>query len=221
MTLRETSVAGDELERAVEAEATAIESRGMANYYGLQRFGRQNSTLEAGWNWLTTGSAPRRHFMQKMAASAIQSEIFNRVLRRRLRAGTWRTVVDGDIFEKTDTGGRFWIDESEREETQRRLDNRAIVVTGPMPGSEQGLAEGEAGAVERRVLDEMGLDPSDFDVFGRRGRGTRRPLTIYPADLAWEVEDDRRVTLEFRLPAGSYATVLLREFTGEDHVASD
>lgn len=152
--------------------------------------------------------------MQRMAASAVQSEIFNRVLARRLCEGTWKTVVDGDIFEKVDTGGRFWIDASEREETQRRLEAGEISVTGPMPGSKEGFASGDAGAMEREVVEAMGLKEEYFNRFGRRGRGTRRALTVYPGDLRWEVEDEGVVRFEFTLPSGSYATVLLTEFMG-------
>lgn len=214
LRIRNTSLSGDELRKATEEAADRLREEGMPNYYGLQRFGDGGSTLEAGWDWVQHGDRPRSHFMQKMAASALQSEVFNRTLARRLVDGSWKTVVDGDIFEKTDTGGRFWIDESERAETQRRLDAKEIAVTGPMPGSEGGLADGEAGRLERRILEELGIAPEDLDVFGRRGRGTRRAMTVYPAELTAEIASDDTVELVFDLPAGSYATVLARELTG-------
>lgn len=212
--IRETDQTGERLAASLEAVADQLRERGLANYYGPQRFGRDASTLRAGYQWAKGGRPPRGNFLKKMAASALQSEIFNRVLERRRADGTWKQVLDGDIFERTDTGGRFWIDESEREETQRRLDDREIVVTGPMPGSEGGLAEGRAGQIEREVVAGLGLQESDFEAFGNKGRGTRRAMTVYLDQLDWEVVDDRTVRLEFELPAGSYATVLLREFLG-------
>ena len=214
LRIRGTDLRGNALQRAVDAVGTAIEGDGLPNYYGSQRFGDGGSTLRAGWKWLTKGRAPGGRFLRRMAASALQSEIFNRVLARRLTDKTWRTVMDGDIFEKVDTGGRFWIDESERQETQRRLDDGAISVTGPMPGSRDGLAKGEAGAMEREVIAELGIDEQAFGVFGRRARGTRRALTVFPRHFQWRVDDGDEVCLEFELPSGSYATVLLREFTG-------
>lgn len=214
LVVRDAALSGDGLNAAVDEVATMITDEGLPNYYGLQRFGSRGSTLAAGWRWLVDGERPRSRFMQRMAASAFQSEVFNRLLARRLRDETWKEVVDGDIFEKTDTGGRFWIDASEREETQRRLDSQAIAVTGPMPGSKRGLATGKAGQMERNILAEMGVEEPDLDVFGRRGRGTRRPLVVYVDDVDWELVGDAAVRLSFALPAGSYATVLVREFTG-------
>lgn len=212
--IRDTERSGPELREAVEAVRDRIDDIGLPNYYGLQRFGNNNSTLRAGLKWLVKGEKPRTHFLRKMAASAVQSEVFNRVLKYRLEADSWKTVVDGDIFEKTDTGGRFWIDESEREETQRRLEQREIVVTGPMPGSKRGLADGRAGEIEREHMAQLGIGEEDVHAFGRRGRGTRRPMTIYIDELGVEV-DGRDVRLDFELPAGSYATVLMREFMGD------
>lgn len=212
--VRKTALQGADLEETVEEIAQVVGTEGMPNYYGDQRFGDGGSTLKAGWRWLKEGKKPRGRFMQRMAASAVQSEVFNRVLAHRLREGIWKTVIDGDIFEKVDTGGRFWIDESEREETQKRVDAGRISVTGPMPGSKEGLAEGKAGAMEREIIEGMGLKAEHFKRFGRRGRGTRRPLTAYVDDLCWEIETQDIVRFSFVLPAGSYATVLLSEFIG-------
>ncbi len=210
--LRETSLRAEALKEAVEKVATVVSSQGMPNYFGEQRFGDGGKNLEVGWRWLRDGVKPKGRFMQKMVASAVQSEVFNRVLARRLVEGTWKEAIDGDIFEKVDTGGRFWIDRREREETQRRLETGAIAITGPMPGSKEGLARKSAGALEREVVEEMGLKAEYFERFGRRGRGTRRPMTAYVDGLSWELEEEGVVRFDFGLPAGSYATVLLREF---------
>ncbi len=218
--IRNTELTGEALREAVEQVGKDIRRRGLPNYFGQQRFGNEGSTLQAGMKWLNSGEKPQGRFLQRMGASAVQSEVFNRVLSRRLTEGSWKSVVDGDIFEKTDTGGRFWIDASEREETQRRLDAGEIVVTGPMPGSKQGLADKEAGRLERDVIAGMGLRAGDFAVFGRRGRGTRRAMTVYVEQLNWEFGAQDMVRLTFVLEAGSYATVLLGEFMGREAARS-
>ena len=210
--IRGASVQGEKLIESVETVAARLQKEGVPNYYGMQRFGDGFSTLHAGWEWVKGGDPPRDRFLRGMAASAIQSEVFNRVLARRLVENTWKTVLAGDIFEKLDSGGRFWIEESEREETQRRVDSGEIAITGPMPGSRTGVAEKEAGALESEILAGMGLQSDDFNSLGRRGRGTRRPLVVSVNDLTVSVEPPDEVLVRFSLPAGSYATVVLREF---------
>jgi len=71
-------------------------------------------------------------------------------------------------------------------------------------------AEGVAAGREAAVLRDNGLSPGSFAGFGKLVLGTRRHNMVYLDDLAaaWEPDGLR---LSFTLPAGSYATVLLRE----------
>jgi tRNA pseudouridine13 synthase len=72
------------------------------------------------------------------------------------------------------------------------------------------LADGEPGEIEREVLDELDLAPGDFDLPGEfHSTGTRRAILVR-TDLG--IEQDP-LTFKFSLPKGSYATVVLREFT--------
>ena len=65
------------------------------------------------------------------------------------------------------------------------------------------------------ILQRHGLTPGHFKQEGRdRAKGARRPLRVKPTDtqLAAGVDEHGpHVTVAFTLPAGSYATVLLRE----------
>jgi tRNA pseudouridine13 synthase len=56
------------------------------------------------------------------------------------------------------------------------------------------------------------LDAGVWGRFGKLAQGTRRHNLVYVDDLAATVEPEG-VRLTFTLPAGSYATVLLREIT--------
>lgn len=199
----------------VEAKVERLRALGMPNYYGEQRFGRGDSTLRTGIAWVQGGKAPRKGFLKKMAASAVQSEVFNRVLLRRMEEGLLGTALSGDIFEKVDSGGRFWVPDEELPEVQGRLEAGEVLITGPMPGSRSGLAEAgtAAGDLERAVIADLGLQEEDFERLGRLGRGTRRALMVPLGDLSWEREEDL-LWCSFSLPAGSYATVLIAELQG-------
>ena len=215
LRIRETELQGEALREAMEGVEESLQDQGLANFYGMQRFGHGGSTLAKGLAWLEEGRAPSGRFLRRMSASAVQSEIFNRMLMKRLEDGSWKQVCLGDIFEKVDTGGRFWISEEEEEETQARLDGREIVVTGPMPGSEGGFARQEVGQRERELVEAMGIEVESLESFGAQGKGTRRPMTVYLDDLEWSVSADDVVELAFSLPSGSYATVVLKEFMGD------
>jgi tRNA pseudouridine13 synthase len=71
-------------------------------------------------------------------------------------------------------------------------------------------ADGLAAEREAAVLADAGLTREAFAGFGKLLSGTRRHNLVYVDDLSAARELDG-VRLNFTLPAGSYATVLLRE----------
>jgi tRNA pseudouridine13 synthase len=227
---------GNRFRILIRETATGAESRlqpildrirqfGLPNYYGLQRFGREGETVIMGLALLRGESPPltaqgqrpnfRSPFLRKLALSAAQSALFNHYLAQRLTDGLLRKVLPGDVMAKWPFGGMFVAEEVERE--QERFDNRETVHAGPMFGRKTFAANGEAAAREAAVLEQAGLSISSFHGFGKLLQGTRRHNLIYVDDLSatWEPEGAR---LTFTLPAGSYATVLLREITKSDEV---
>ncbi len=209
---------------SIEAILDRIRTQGLPNFYGPQRFGRDGSTVDLGWQCLA-GKAPRRirPFLFRFALSAVQSLLFNDYLARRLNDGLYRTVISGDVMTKWPTGGMFVAKDVPVE--QLRFDAREIVTAGPMFGKKTYPAEGLAAEREAVVLQDNKLSPASFGGFGKLVLGTRRQNLIYLDDLAanWEPEGLR---LLFTLPAGSYATVLLAEvmktaIENEDAVPDD
>ena len=194
---------------STEAILEKIRTLGLPNFYGPQRFGRDGSTLDLGWQCLA-GKAPRRirPFLFRFALSAVQSFLFNDVLARRLWDGLFRTVLLGDVMSKWPTGGMFVAQDVAAE--QARFEAKEIVPAGPMFGKKTFPAEGVAAAREAAVLSDNGLSPESFGGFGKLAMGTRRHNLVYLDDLVSEWEADG-LRLKFTLPAGSYATVLLAE----------
>ncbi|RAL22790.1 tRNA pseudouridine(13) synthase TruD [Lujinxingia litoralis] len=218
LRVRELAVLDDDqpgdVAARIEAIAARLRDQGVPNYYGEQRFGREGQNLSRGLAWLKGGRGPRGRFQRKMAVSAVQSEVFNRVLRRRLEDGSWRRALAGDVFEKLESGGRFWVTPEELAEIQERIDAGELVITGPMPGYKEGLVEGAAGQIEQAVLSELGLTCEMFRTAGKMGRGARRALTIAMPELRVTHEEEGSARVAFELPSGSYATVVMREFLG-------
>jgi tRNA pseudouridine13 synthase len=195
-----------------------IRTNGLPNFYGEQRFGRGGQTGLWGMALLRkeepppdeNGRKPNLHkrFLKKLVLSAAQSLLFNRYLARRLQDGLLRHVLPGDVISHYPRGGLFVAEDVPA--TQERFDARQVVTSGPMFGRKTFPARGEAAEREAALLAEAGLTPQAFLGFGPLLEGTRRHNLVYVDDLQGTAEDGG-VRLRFTLPAGSYATILLRE----------
>jgi tRNA pseudouridine13 synthase len=189
---------------------------GLANFYGEQRFGREGETVLLGLALLRQEPLPggkastRNPFLRKLALSAAQSALFNHYLACRMAEGWMRRVLPGDVMARWPFGGMFVAEDAARE--QARLEAREIVPAGPMFGRKMFRTADAAAEREDKVLQDAGLTPQAFHGFGKLLSGTRRHNFVYVDDLAANVEAEG-VRLSFALPAGSYATVLLREIT--------
>ena len=79
------------------------------------------------------------------------------------------------------------------------------------------LPEGKPLDIEQEIFSAHGLRPEDFRLAGRHKiKGARRSLRVKPRDveLSSGVDDHGPyITAAFTLPAGSFATIFLRELT--------
>ncbi len=202
--------------RLADSILDRIRQYGLPNYYGTQRFGHAGETLHMGLALLRGEKSPmpiRNPFLKKLALSAGQSALFNHALTQRFKDGLLRRVLPGDVMCKVPFGGMFVAEDVETE--QRRFDAREIVTAGPIFGRKTFAAAHEAAQREQSALSDFGLNDSSFNGFGKLLQGTRRHNLVYLDDLAAVIEPDG-LRLSFTLPAGSYATVLLREFMKAD-----
>jgi tRNA pseudouridine13 synthase len=205
----------DALPRA-EAIAAVLRARGLPNAYGPQRFGRDGATARAGLALLADprgGPGARDRYKRKLYVSAAQAWLYNRYLAERLRDGTLARVLPGDVAQRTDSGGLFVVDSDDESvgAAQTRLERREIVTAGPIFGRKTYAAAGPAAEREAALLAAAGVDPTCFEAFGKLALGTRRANVVFLDDLA-VAADPGGIALSFTLPAGSYATVVLREF---------
>jgi tRNA pseudouridine13 synthase len=202
---------GVDVAATVNAVLERLRELGLPNFYGPQRFGKDGETLELGLALLHDSARQvRNKFLRKLALSAAQSALFNVSLARRLGDGLLRRVLPGDVMAKWPFGGMFTVEDVAAE--QARFDRRETVSAGPIFGRKTFPARAEAAAREAALLTDAGLSVAHFGRFGKLLMGTRRHNVVYPGDLAAAVEPDG-ARLTFSLPAGSYATVLLREVT--------
>lgn len=186
--------------------AGMLAQKGLANFFGSQRFGREGDNAVRGRELVLTGRGPRKRFLRDMLLSAWQSELFNRWLAERLAAGSFQSILAGDVCKKLDTGGMFVAEDSDTE--QPRLDAWEITYTGPIFGHKMRAAQDRAAEIEAAMLEAEGADARLLKK--ARLPGSRRPARLPLPDLTVRTEDEG-LLLDFSLPKGSYATVVLRE----------
>jgi tRNA pseudouridine13 synthase len=156
------------------------------------------------------------HTLRRLYVSAFQSDLFNRVLARRID-GIDR-LETGDIAWKHRNGACFLVEDAEVE--QPRCAAFEISPTGPLFGRRMTEAQDAPGRVEAEVLAESGVTCDRLRGKGdAKVDGARRPLRVPLADLALDAGQDAQgqyVRLTFALPPGAYATSVIREVCKSD-----
>jgi tRNA pseudouridine13 synthase len=229
--IRLTGAAFDAAPRAA-AIAARLRERGLPNYFGAQRFGRDGGNLASALDWLGAEARGERTrippFERKLFASVVQAEVFNRYVTARIDRGMDRPLA-GEVVRLEGTGSLFAVDDPEREAP--RWKSNDIHPTGPMVGPKMRKAHSEALALELQAIESVGLDEGALRELGRHADGTRRDVVVALPELRAEIErgesghngttgpdgseDNVVVILTLELPAGSYATEVVREFSRE------
>ncbi|MCC6581116.1 MAG: tRNA pseudouridine(13) synthase TruD [Phycisphaeraceae bacterium] len=182
---------------------------------------------------LRQGRSPEHAVMRmdgqqrEFLVSAWQSDLFNRILDRRLREGCLDHLLDGDVAFKHDSRATFTVDAMTAElenGPEGRMAQHLISPTGPMWGYDVTIAGGVPGTWEHEALASEGMTPASL-VGGPQGKalGTRRPSRVFLEQPRWSMDTDQHgacLRLAFSLDRGSFATVVLREIMkNEQHEA--
>jgi tRNA pseudouridine13 synthase len=203
---------GDGAEARARAILDVLTASWLPNYFGSQRFGREGGNAAEGRALVRGEARVADRFLRRLVISAYQAELFNRFLDERIDEGLLHRVVEGDVMQRTATGGLFTCAPEDLASAQARLEARQLAPTGPIFGHKmmRPAPGSPAAAREQRILDAEQLDAEHFAALGRLAEGTRRPLLVRIEQPSLAAEEDRLI-LSFTLPSGSYATVLLDE----------
>ncbi|MGC4095381.1 MAG: tRNA pseudouridine(13) synthase TruD [Polyangiaceae bacterium] len=206
------------LERA-QSILERLQQIGVPNYFGAQRFGRGAQNLARALDFLASGGRIRvSSFLLKLYPSVFQSEVFNRYLSLR-REDSLDCLFNGEVVRLEGSSASFVVEDAERELT--RLAAREIHLLGPMLGPKMRPASGHVQELETRAFESLGVAPQTLEVLGRFAPGARRDLLVFPEQPSLTAPSADSLLLEFSLPAGSYATVLVRELTKAPLVGAD
>ncbi|WP_034916581.1 tRNA pseudouridine(13) synthase TruD [Erwinia sp. 9145] len=194
----------------VTQRLTQIATCGVPNYFGEQRFGHAGNNLTLARRWAADEIRVRERNKRSFLLSAARSALFNQIVSDRLALhGSLSRVMAGDALQLAGRGSWFVADEAELETLQSRVDNGELRVTAPLPGSGAWGTQSAALAFEQQSLN---AEASLIALLEReRVDAARRAQLVVPRDLRWHWQDEATVELSFWLPAGSFATSLVRE----------
>jgi len=182
---------------SLEQRFKKIETQGVPNYFGLQRFGFGGGNLAAAQRLLVDKQPVRNKQLRGMYLSAARSYLFNQVLRARIEEGSWLNFEAGDVA------------------LANNDDEAQQLPTGPLWGRGR-LASGQrVGELETAIIEKFADWCHGLEHAGLKQE--RRPLCLPVADLNWSVDLDKSdsknkiIAVAFSLPVGGYATSVIRE----------
>ncbi|MBM7071939.1 tRNA pseudouridine(13) synthase TruD [Shewanella sp. 202IG2-18] len=189
----------------VQSRIEKIQQTGVPNYFGDQRFGHNGKNIEMA-RQMFSGKKIKDRNKRSIYLSAVRSNLFNQVVSKRLHLhGT--DSLEGDCVQLTGSRSFFAEEKWDDTLTQRLVDND-IQLSAPLWGRGELPALGAAADLENAALNDFSADKEGLEKAGLEQE--RRPLLLKPENLQYEFDNDMLV-LEFALPAGSFATSVLRE----------
>ncbi|WP_413110960.1 tRNA pseudouridine(13) synthase TruD [Thaumasiovibrio sp. DFM-14] len=188
----------------LEERLALIAQKGVPNYFGSQRFGRQGNNVTRARAWGNDEFRVRDKSKRSFYLSAARSWLFNMVLSQRIEQGLIEQVLDGDSLYYTDNAQYVVVNK----DNQLDVDNGIAQISGPLTGDNALPTQADAAEFEQAVLDH---EPLLLKVIrDNRMRHDRRALMLHPQAMNWQLEE-QQLTLSFTLPAGCFATTVLRE----------
>ncbi len=208
LTLIELDGEGD-----LDARLQAIGKRGVPNYFGDQRFGHNGGNIEQA-RAMFGGKRIKDRNKRSMYLSAARSYLFNLAASQRLAEGRGEQLLNGDCVMLAGSQSFFTLNDDNplNEDIQARFASGDIRLSAPLWGRGRLLAEDEAGTLEQTALEGQQALMAGLEANGLKQE--RRALLLKPEQLSWQRDGDR-LTLSFWLPAGTYATSLVRELIKE------
>jgi tRNA pseudouridine13 synthase len=201
--------------RDLEGELGTLEERlrqvgqmGVPHYFGAQRFGRDGGNLvKAEALFLGKIRVKDRH-QRGLYLSAARAEIFNQVLSRRVAEGSWNQPLAGDVMMLEGSHSVFPVTVEDTTIQQRMMDCD-IHPTGPLWGKGELLSRDSVLGLEQTAAADYPVLCQGLAAAGLKQE--RRALRVRVREVGLETPADGIAVISFRLPAGAYATVALRE----------
>ena len=206
-------------QESLASRLDAIAKRGVPNYFGDQRFGHGFGNLDQA-RAMFNGRRIKDRNKRSLYLSAARSYLFNLAASKRLAAGLGEQLLAGDCLMLAGTQSFFTLNEDNPldDAMQARFAEGDVRLSAPMWGRGRLPSEGAAAELEQSALSAQEDLCQGLEANGLKQE--RRPLLLKPLDMSWQLEQNR-LRLSFWLPAGSYATSLVRELVKDAQANED
>lgn len=191
-----------------------IVADGVPNYFGEQRFGIDGGNIAKAL-MLFTGTKVKDKKKRGMYLSAARSLLFNRIIDERIALKSFSTLDAGDVCMLAGTQSVFIANEVDSTLKQRLID-KDIDITAPMWGAGELMTENNVKLFEQGVCEHYPEFCAGLAKFGLKQERRKIRLCVENPQIVVDAAADKTnalhsVTLTFSLPAGSYATTVIRE----------
>lgn len=193
----------------IEKLARKSEKSGMPNYFGYQRFGRDEDSIEQAKEMISGELHIEDTKVKKFLISIYQSQFFNEWLRERVLMSREQNegnfmLLNGDIYFAND--GKLF---TPKIVPQKDFEEKKVVPTGLLCGRSVFRARDEAREIEEKYDDEFLYE-----------KGLRREAIVFPKDVVYNYNKNFSIfNIAFTLPKGSYATVFLENIANKNFSA--
>lgn len=192
----------------LESRLQQIAKRGVPNYFGGQRFGHAGGNLERALAMFRGELNERDRHKRSLYLSAARSWLFNMVLSARVERGDWNHPLPGDSLMMNGSSSCFTV-RLISSEIEQRVAAGDLHPSGPLWGRGKPSSLAEALELELAALEGEGALRDGLERAGLEQE--RRALRLPVNRLNWCFIEETALRLEFALPAGAYATSVLRE----------
>lgn len=194
-------------ESELNSRLAKIQSHGVPNYFGEQRFGRNFGNVQ---RFISSKGNRKRIKRQErsLLISSARSYLFNHILSKRISLGNWNQIIEGEVL-MIDGSRSIFIPDEIDDVLQSRLEALDIHPCAILWGKGREMVTGLAAALADEVVSE---NPQITDALTNIGVSlAHRGMRLSVNELDWEIEQDE-LTLSFSLVSGAYATSVLSEF---------
>lgn len=189
------------------SKLTQIKSMGVPNYFGHQRFGLNGQNIAKAEALLLRGHKERNRFLKGLYFSVARSFLFNHILARRIEKDAWNKALAGDVMQLAGSNSIFTIEKPD-ETIASRISDFDVSPALPLWGKGEERAKSDALLLQTEALTPFLPWCAALEMHDLSRHYRAQILSIQ--SLAWQSQDSNLI-LHFDLPAGCYATSVLRE----------